>query len=220
MADTGKQPAKRAAPPAAARKTRAGKASTASKKPPEPLAKQTPAKKVPAAKAATTAPATKAATTASAKQAPVKKAPAKRAPGRKAPTRVRAVRLPVLEGEKPWTAAELSALRGDLAEDAERLRAEIADADDGITRLLRDSGDGAGDDQADAGNKTFEREHEMSLTNNARDLLVQAEHALARIDDGSYGRCESCGNPIGKARLQAFPRATLCLTCKQREERR
>jgi DnaK suppressor protein len=100
------------------------------------------------------------------------------------------------------------------------LRAEIADADDGITRLLRDSGDGAGDDQADAGNKTFEREHEMSLTNNARDLLVQAEHALARIDDGSYGRCESCGNPIGKARLQAFPRATLCLTCKQREERR
>jgi DnaK suppressor protein len=51
-------------------------------------------------------------------------------------------------------------------------------------------------------------------------MLLQAERALARIEDGTYGICESCGNPIGKARLQAFPRATLCVTCKQREERR
>jgi RNA polymerase-binding transcription factor DksA len=43
---------------------------------------------------------------------------------------------------------------------------------------------------------------------------------LARLDDGSYGQCESCGNPIGKERLQAFPRATLCMACKQRQERR
>jgi len=85
---------------------------------------------------------------------------------------------------------------------------------------LRDGGDGAGDDQADAGTKTFEREHEMSLANNARDLLVQTEHALARIDAGTYGRCENCGNPIGKLRRQANQRATLCVTCKQREERR
>ena len=73
---------------------------------------------------------------------------------------------------------------------------------------------------ADLGAKTFEREHEMSLANNARDLLVQTEHALARIDAGTYGRCENCGNPIGKLRLQANPRATLCVSCKQREERR
>jgi hypothetical protein len=50
--------------------------------------------------------------------------------------------------------------------------------------------------------------------------LGQTERALSRIDDGSYGVCESCGNPIGKMRAMAFPRATLCLTCKQREERR
>ncbi|MBN9325656.1 MAG: TraR/DksA family transcriptional regulator, partial [Cellulomonas sp.] len=41
-----------------------------------------------------------------------------------------------------------------------------------------------------------------------------------RIAAGTYGACESCGKPIGKARLQAFPRATLCVECKQREERR
>ena len=60
----------------------------------------------------------------------------------------------------------------------------------------------------------------MSLANNTRDMLVQAERALARIDNRTYGVCENCGNPIGKARLQVFPRATLCMTCKQREERR
>ena len=100
------------------------------------------------------------------------------------------------------------------------LKEEIRDAEQEIAGLLRDGGDGAGDDQADAGSKTFEREHEMSLANNARDMLVQIERALARIDDGTYGVCESCGKPIGKARLQAFPRATLCVSCKQREERR
>ncbi len=102
----------------------------------------------------------------------------------------------------------------------DRLRAEIDLAESDIAELIRDSGDGAGDDQADAGSKTFEREHEMSLANNTRDLLVQAQRALHRIDDGSYGVCESCGNPIGKRRLQAVPRATLCVPCKQREERR
>ncbi len=60
----------------------------------------------------------------------------------------------------------------------------------------------------------------MSLVNNALDMLQQDERALSRIDDGTYGQCESCGNPIGKARLQAFPRATLCVSCKQQAERR
>ena len=78
----------------------------------------------------------------------------------------------------------------------------------------------AGDDQADAGAKTFQREYDLSLTQNARELLDLSQNALARIDDGSYGVCVSCGQPIGKARLQAFPRATLCVACKQREERR
>ena len=63
-------------------------------------------------------------------------------------------------------------------------------------------------------------EHELALTRNAQDLLDQSERALARIDAGTYGVCESCGQPIGKARLQAFPRATLCVTCKHRQDRR
>jgi RNA polymerase-binding protein DksA len=128
--------------------------------------------------------------------------------------------LPVREGESPWTKKEISAVRAELEDDLRRLQAEIEEAEADLADMLRDAGDGAGDDQADAGSKTFEREHEMSLANNTRDMLQQTEHAVARIDAGTYGACESCGQPIGKARLQAFPRATLCVSCKQREERR
>ena len=111
-------------------------------------------------------------------------------------------------------------MRAELTADAERLRGELDVAERELDDLMRDAGDGAGNDQADVGSTTFERDHEMTLANNARDMLTQTEHALERIDDGTYGVCESCGQPIGKNRLMAFPRATLCLTCKQREERR
>jgi DnaK suppressor protein len=122
--------------------------------------------------------------------------------------------------EAPWSAAELKAIRAEIATDLERLRIELANVEAEMNELIADSGEGAGDDQADSGTKTFEREHEMSLVINARDMVLQTERALARIDAKSYGMCEECGSPIGKARLQVFPRATLCMICKQKEERR
>jgi DnaK suppressor protein len=127
---------------------------------------------------------------------------------------------PVLPGEESWTKAELAEVRAELEAQVRDLRAEIEDAESAWAALQRDSGEGAGDDQADAGTKTFEREHELSLTANIRDTLAQVERALQRLENATYGTCENCGNPIGKARLQAFPRATLCMACKQREERR
>lgn len=127
--------------------------------------------------------------------------------------------LVVREDESPWTKSELNEIRKALNLDETRLLEEIEMAEAGLADLIRDSGDGAGDDQADAGSKTFEREHEMSLANNAREMVLQVRHALGRIDDGSYGVCEGCGKAIGKLRLQAFPRATLCMACKVAEER-
>lgn len=137
-----------------------------------------------------------------------------------APTEEVAGSLAVLEEESPWTPQELDAVRRELSAEVDRLRREIAHAESDLADLLRDAGDGAGDDQADAGSKAFEREHEMSLANNARDLLVQNERALERIEQRTYGVCENCGRPIGKERLMVFPRATLCVSCKQRQERR
>ncbi|GGL20319.1 hypothetical protein GCM10014719_23080 [Planomonospora parontospora subsp. antibiotica] len=118
----------------------------------------------------------------------------------------------------PWTEEELAEVRERLATEIEELTLEIARAESEIASS--DVTDGAGDDQADAGARTYAREREIALTLNSRDLVAQNERAIARIDAGTYGVCESCHQPIGKERLQAFPRATLCVACKQREERR
>lgn len=136
-----------------------------------------------------------------------------RAPAHTAPDRP-----PLPPGD--WTVEELAEVRTDLGREITERRADYDRAIAEITRLQQSGGDGAGDDQADAGSKTFEREQELSIANNRRDLLRQMERAMERLDAGTYGRCESCAQPIPKARLQAFPSATLCVRCKQREERR
>ncbi|HWJ84201.1 MAG TPA: TraR/DksA family transcriptional regulator [Cellulomonas sp.] len=128
--------------------------------------------------------------------------------------------FPVRDGEKAWTAREVREVADELTADIDRLTSELAAADAELSDLLRNSGDGAGDDQADSGSSALEREQELTLVNNTRDMLGQTQRALARIQAGTFGTCESCGLAIGKARVQAFPRATLCVTCKQREERR
>ncbi|GAA0407702.1 TraR/DksA family transcriptional regulator [Streptomyces luteireticuli] len=128
--------------------------------------------------------------------------------------------LAVRPGEEPWTAAEVAEARAVLEGEVSRLTGEIHTAEEAVSGLMRDSGDGAGDDQADTGTKNIAREHELALAANAREMLDQTERALGRLDTGTYGLCESCGRPIGKARMQAFPRATLCVECKQRQERR
>ncbi|MFE7565762.1 TraR/DksA family transcriptional regulator, partial [Streptomyces sp. NPDC057539] len=128
--------------------------------------------------------------------------------------------LAVRPGEDPWTPEEVAAARAVLESEAARLRAEITSSETALAGLMRDSGDGAGDDDADTGTKNITREHEMSLAANAREMLEQTERALQRLDAGTYGLCEICGKPIGKARMQAFPRATLCVEDKQKQERR
>jgi DnaK suppressor protein len=190
--------------------------------------KSAPGKRTAAAEksaAASTEPATTAAPKSPARKAPTKRVAMKTNENRTpatAPAKSpkKAENLTVREGETPWTAAELTELRTELEADVVHLKEEIRDAEQEIVGLLRDGGDGAGNDQADVGSTTLERDHEMSLANNARDMLDQTERALAKIDDGTYGVCESCGKAIGKGRLQAFPRATLCVSCKEREERR
>ncbi|MFF8674799.1 TraR/DksA family transcriptional regulator [Streptomyces sp. NPDC015242] len=128
--------------------------------------------------------------------------------------------LAVRPGEDPWTAEEVEEARSELMSEEARLREEISSSERSLAGLMRDSGDGAGHDEADTGSKNITREHELALAANAREMLDQTERALDRLDSGTYGLCENCGNPIGKARMQAFPRATLCVECKQKQERR
>jgi DnaK suppressor protein len=131
-----------------------------------------------------------------------------------------AARLPVLPGEDPWTAGEVAAVRGRLEEEVAAAKRELGEVEAEFAELLEDPVEGAGDDSADAGARAFQREQDLALAYNTRDLLAEGERAIERMDAGTYGVCDSCGQAVGKARLQAFPRATLCVTCKQREERR
>ncbi|MFF9399585.1 TraR/DksA family transcriptional regulator [Streptomyces sp. NPDC014744] len=128
--------------------------------------------------------------------------------------------LAVRPDEEPWTPEEVDEARAVLSGESTRLRNELEAAGIALAGLMRDSGDGAGDDEADTGTKNITREHEMALAANAQEMLDQTERALARLDAGTYGLCEVCGKPIGKARMQAFPRATLCVEDKQKQERR
>lgn len=210
-------PAKKAvAKKAPVNKTVARKTAPAKKAAPSAKRPAAPKTKV-AKKTTATSSKTHTTTAAATSAAPTKKAATKTTTAKKTAT---SGKLKVRDDESPWTAEELADVRAELKGDVERLTAELSEFENDIAGLIKDSGDGAGDDQADAGAKTFEREHEYSLAQNSRDLLEQSVHALERIDDGTYGVCENCGNAIGKLRLQAFPRATLCLTCKAQQERR
>lgn len=197
-----KTTAKKAAP--AKRATSATKATPASKS--VPTQKSVPAKKAAPAKKATSA----------TNSVPTKKA----APAKRVARPATAASLVVLEGEPSWTKGELKEVVTELREHHERLMALVAESERELVNLMRDAGDGAGHDQADLGATSFERDHELIVVANERDMLMQTELALANIDNGTYGECDSCELPIGKMRLMAFPRATLCLSCKQREERR
>jgi DnaK suppressor protein len=99
------------------------------------------------------------------------------------------------------------------------LTAEYANASAAVVDIGRRA-DTDGDDEVDAGAKTALREHQLSLMATIQERLVQVERALERIAAGTYGRCETCGEEISPERLEAFPAATTCVTCKRAGERR
>ena len=71
---------------------------------------------------------------------------------------------------------------------------------------------------AETASITLDREIDYTLQGNEEEVLLAIDAALARIADGSYGPCRSCGQPIAEERLRAIPYATLCIDCKRKEE--
>ena len=119
------------------------------------------------------------------------------------------------------SAAETKKINDALVARRDELQAEYDQTLTEITELQRERlTDSAGDDQADTGTKTLEREQEITLANNLLERINQVERAIERLGEGNYGYCEKCGNAIPVERLSAFPSATLCVHCKQLEERR
>src|SRR4051812_4842048 len=122
---------------------------------------------------------------------------------------------------KSRTAEEVELIRDILRGRFDDANAEYEEAVAESHKLrLVEIGDAAGDDQADSGSKTAERDAATSLLRTLLDRRTQAEHAMQRLDDGTYGNCEGCSNPIPVERLEVFPSATTCVHCKQVRERR
>ncbi len=93
---------------------------------------------------------------------------------------------------------------------------------DNLNRSQREfSGDLSGYSyhMADVGTDTFERETELTIASAGSDTIKEMEEALERIENGTYGTCELCGNDIAQNRLIAVPHARLCINCKSAQER-
>jgi DnaK suppressor protein len=118
---------------------------------------------------------------------------------------------------KKLTKAQLATIRAELEEERASLldQVEGLDAEADVNNWREGGFD---DDPADAGSASFERETAQSLSNHARNLLSQIDDAMRRMDEGTYGTCERCGEPIEAERLEALPYATLCMDCKRRDE--
>ena len=65
--------------------------------------------------------------------------------------------------------------------------------------------------------ETAELERQLALEKRIRDQVAEVEHALHKFEEGTYGLCDICGQPIDPARLEALPQASLCLSCKARQ---
>ncbi len=118
---------------------------------------------------------------------------------------------------KTLTQKQLRARREELEAERAQLLEQVVELDaEADVNNWREGG--FDDDPADAGSASFERETAQSLSNHARRILTQIDDALRRIDNGTYGVCERCGESIELERLEAVPYATLCIACKRREE--
>jgi len=119
-----------------------------------------------------------------------------------------------MRGARAVDEAKLAALREVLEGQREDLRREIhehgANPDSDEVSIEADSG------FADRSHSTEERSREIAVVRALRSNLHDVDRALAKMDGGTYGTCERCGQPIGEERLEAIPWALLCIDCKRK----
>ncbi|HUR50123.1 MAG TPA: TraR/DksA C4-type zinc finger protein [Acidimicrobiales bacterium] len=116
---------------------------------------------------------------------------------------------------------EQEAARRHLSEERERLeavRVEYADLHETSEQASLGELSNLDQHQADIGTETFDRERDLSLLEQVEAELADIEHALERLEEGTYGTCEACGKPIGDERLEAVPAARFCLEDQDKAE--
>lgn len=143
-----------------------------------------------------------------------------------APPRPRAVTPPVKatgQGATRVTDQDLKEFETRLLEERNKILKEMGHLENTVLKV--NPRDSAGDlsgysfHMADAGTDAMEREKAFLFASNEGRVLMEIDAALRRLYRGEYGVCESCGNPIARARLEVMPQARLCIACKEKEER-
>ncbi len=128
------------------------------------------------------------------------------------------------QGVERVTEKDLKEFEARLLDERQRLMKEMGHLESTVLKV--NPRDSAGDlsgysfHMADAGTDAYEREKAFQVASTEGRLLMELNEALRRLYSGTYGICESCGNPIAKVRLEAVPQARLCRDCKQKEEER
>lgn len=127
-----------------------------------------------------------------------------------------------MAAKSAYTKKEIDDLKGRLLEEKVHLETQLATIEEATFATSQSdiSGEVSFDDEnADAGTFTFERERDLSIENNVRDLLGKIDRALSRIAEGTFGICSRCGKFIEKSRLKALPYVDLCIKDAQAQAR-
>ncbi len=116
---------------------------------------------------------------------------------------------------------DVASMRRDLEEHLERLNGELGALEKtrAAAREVKDEYSGYGNGVGEAASETSEAERDRAVIDQLEEMRQQVEAALKRIEDGTYGSCQTCGKPIPTERLAALPFAGQCVTCKSRPER-
>ena len=118
------------------------------------------------------------------------------------------------EQEEAGVTTQFSLLRSRLESEQKRLIGELEQLKASVRPANeRREGSPFGKREEEA-TETLELETRLALEKRIIDQLAEIEHALSKFENGTYGLCDSCGQPIDPARLEALPQATLCLSCK------
>ena len=120
--------------------------------------------------------------------------------------------------QSPLTKKQMEGFRARLAAELDFIKGNL----NALTRdALRQQSESSGDvgvhstHMADHGTDNFDRDINLLLASGRQEAIYAIEDALRRMDSGSYGNCEVCGNPIGFDRLDAMPYAKMCIECKK-----
>ena len=110
------------------------------------------------------------------------------------------------------TVPDLAAARASLLAERARLKSELGEPIEAPGQMTYGS-------QAAAASHVFEQQRDLALRERSRAELAQVEAALEKLDDGTYGACASCGQPIAPERLEAIPWTPVCIDCARKGAR-